>query len=348
MPLCKVPAKALSLAALLLLSGGGWAVDDTPLATAEAAFRVVAGEQRFDGVVEAVNRTTVSAQTSGRVEAILVDVDDYVEEGAVVLRFRDAEQRAGLARARAALEEAEARAKEAASEHKRISEVFARDLVAQSAMEGAEAGLKAARARLEAARAGVTQAQEQLEYTVVRAPYSGIVTGRHVELGELANPGVPLLSGVSLERLRVTARVPQRSIEAVRALGKARVVSDSGVLPVEKITIFPNSDPRSHTFTVRLLLAEGARDGLYPGMFAKAVFVTGEREQLVVPASAVIRRGEVTAVYVVGEGGAVRLRQIRAGRLDENGGRVVLAGLEAGERVALDPIRAGVILKGGR
>ena len=344
--------KALSLVALMLLAGAARAADDAVLATAEAEFRTVAREQRFDGVVEAVNRTTVSAQTSGRVESILFDVDDYVEKGAVVVRFRDTEQRAGLAQARAALEEAEARAKEAASEHQRTREVFARDLVAKSAMESAEAGLKAARARLEAARAGVHQAEEQLEYTVVRAPYSGIVTERHVELGELASPGARLLSGVSLERLRLTTRVPQRLIEAVRAHAKARVVTDGGSIAVDKLTIFPHSDPRSHTFTVRLQLAEGTPDkggaGLYPGMFAKAAFVTGEAKRLVVPASAVIQRGEVTALYVVADDGSVRLRQIRAGRTDDNGGRVVLAGLEAGEKVALEPIRAGVALKGAK
>ena len=334
------------------------AADGAPggeLASEAAEYRSVVREHAFDGVVEAVHRSTVSAQTSGRVEEILFDVEDFVPKGEVILRFRDTEQRAGLAQAEANLKEAQARAKEAESEYRRTADLLEKNLVAQSAMDKAEAARKAARARLEAARAGVEQASEQLEYTVVRAPYSGIVTERHVELGEVAAPGRPLMSGISLERLRIGARVPQRLIEAVRMHGRGRVVvshSDADgarerSIDAEGLTFFPHTDPTSHTFTVRLELPEG-QQGLYPGMFVKALFVTGEAKRLVVPESAVVRRGEVTAVYVVGGDGAPRLRQIRVGRADERGGRVVLAGLEAGERVALDPIRAGVVLKGAQ
>ncbi|GAB6043532.1 efflux RND transporter periplasmic adaptor subunit [Endothiovibrio diazotrophicus] len=328
---------------------------EAPLATAPAEFRSVVRENAFDGVVEAINRTTVSAETNGRVEEILFDVDDYVTKGTVILRFRDTDQRAGLAQAEATLNETEARFKEADSEYRRVVDLLKKDLAAQSAMDKAEAALKAARARLDAARAGVEQAREQLEHTVVRAPYSGIVTERHVELGEVANPGQPLMSGISLERLRVAAQVPQRLIEAVRLHGKARVEVSRGEaddrtaisIPAEGLTFFPHSDPQTHTFTVRVQLPEG-QQGLYPGMFVKALFVTGEVKRLVVPESAVVRRGEVSAVYVVGEDGAPRLRQVRLGRFDDRCGRVVLAGLEEGEPVALDPIRAGVLLKGSK
>jgi biotin carboxyl carrier protein len=188
------------------------------LTTEAVVLERVAGEQRFEGVIEAVQRATVSAQTSGRIVEILFDVDDYVERGAVLLRFHAAEQEARYQQANAALEEARARLTEARNERARIAGIYARQLVAKAAMDKADAELKAAQARFESAEARLTETAEQREHTIVRAPYAGIVVERHVELGELANPGQPLMTGISLEQLRAVTGVPQRYIAAVREL----------------------------------------------------------------------------------------------------------------------------------
>ena len=181
--------------------------DELPFATVASAYEVAPRERVWDGTVEAVNRATVSAQTSGRVAEILYDVDDFVEAGAVIMRFTDTEQRAALGRAEAAAQEAEARFAEADNEHRRIFAMYENGTVAKARYDQAKANFDAAVARLEAARAGVTGAKEQLDYTVVRAPYAGIVSERHVEVGELVRPGEPLMSGLSLEQLRVTVDV---------------------------------------------------------------------------------------------------------------------------------------------
>jgi len=300
------------------------------LETAQATLRAVPRETVVDAVIEAVHQSTVSAQTSGRVVEINFDVDDYVTTGSVLLRLRDREQRA-------AVESARARFIEARAEYERTKEVFARKLVARSELDRAEAAFKAAQAALE-------QAEEQLAHTVVTAPYDGIVRERHIEMGETANPGTPLMTGLSLERLRAVAQVPQVHIHKVRQQARARVRLN-GDLEVtgEAITISPVADPVTHTFQVRVDLPPG-RHNIYPGMFVKVAFVTGEMKRLLVPAEAVVRRSEVTAVYVVEEG-RISFRQIRAGRTLEDGSVEVLAGLEAGEVVALEPIRAGVSLK---
>ena len=179
-------------------------------------------EAVLEGEVEAVSQATVTAQTGGEVREILFDVDDYVEKGSVLLRMRDREQRARVEQAEARLAEAEARLAEARAEHERVRRIFERKLVARSAMDRAEAALRAAEARAEQARAALAEAREQLEHTVVRAPYSGWVTERHIEVGEIAAPGRPLLTGVSLERLRVVTHVPQRHLAAVRREMAAR------------------------------------------------------------------------------------------------------------------------------
>ena len=102
----------------------------------------------------------------------------------------------------------------------------------------------------------------------------------------------------------------------------------------------PLADSRSHTARLRLDLGQVA--GLLPGQFARAYFVTGSARKLVVPEQAVLRRSEVTAVYVL-DSGQPQLRQIRVGEAPVNGFVEVLAGLRAGERVARDPVRAGLI-----
>jgi len=317
------------------------------LDTATARLRSVPREVVLDGVVEAVKQSTVSAQISGRIEQINFDVDDYVPRGAVLLRFRDKEERARLEQAQATLNEARARFNQAQADYERIKNIYAKKLVSKSELDKATAQLKSARARLESAQARVKEAREQLDHTVVRAPYSGIVVKRFVEVGETASAGQPLMTGLSLEQLRAVVSVPQEYVDAVRRAGKARVFEaspDLGDIPTGKLTIFPYADPDTHTFRVRIELPDVPR-GLYPGMMIKAAFDVGQRKRLLVPRQAVTHRSEVTAVYVVDAKGRVHFRQVRAGRNVAPDLTEVLAGLQAGEKVALDPIRAGVVLK---
>ena len=305
-----------------------------------------------DATIEAVNRATVASETSGRIKAIYFDVDDVVSKGDVLLRFSDKEQRARLAQAEAGQREAEARLREAEVEHERVKKVFAKKLVSQAALDKAGANLKAIRQRVSAARASVKQAREQLNYTVVRAPYAGIVVERHVQVGERARPGTPLITGFSLEHLRASARVPQTVMSAVREIRKASVSLRDPLqagkhiseVAVEKVTVFPFADKKTHGFKVRLQLPP-THGTYFPGMFVKASFDIGRVNRLLVPAQAVVHRSEVTAVYVVDANERVSFRQVRVGsRLIDGGKLEALAGLSAGEQVALDPVHAGVLL----
>jgi RND family efflux transporter MFP subunit len=211
-------------------------------------------------------------------------------------------------------------------------------------MDQATATLAGAQAAFESAQARLEQAQEQLAYTEIRAPFAGIVIQRHVQTGEIATPGQPIMSGVSLEDLRVIVDVPQSVIPSVRSGAGARVYLDDGTaLTPGRITIFPFADLGSNTFKVRLDLPRNIQ-ALFPGMFVKIGFATGDRRELAVPKAAVVHRSEVTGVYVVGAEGQVQFRQIRLGR-DLDDAYAVLAGLSEGEQVALDPIAAGVVLK---
>lgn len=328
----------------LIAAMPGLSAVELPFPVATVQRQTLPDEQVLDGVVEAVHQSTVSAQTAGRVEEIMVDVNDFVPQGAPIVRIRNIEQRAGLDQAQASLREAQARFTEAQADHERIRGVYEKQVVPKAQMDAASAALDAAKARLEAAQAGVAQAKESLGYAMVNAPYGGIVLERHVQLGETVQPGKPLMTGFSLDELRVVANVPQRLIGAVRQHQQARVLPPNGETSIAaaKLTFFPYADPQSNVFKVRVYLPPKTA-GLYPGMFVKTAFRVGEEQRLTAPRQALAQRGEVSAVYVVKDG-KVSLRQVRPGR-SEGEMVEILAGLEPGETVALDPIKAGVYLK---
>jgi len=346
------PTLLLACFVLTPMSAFADQTDPPPLSTAPAEFRTLPREYRLDGIIEAVNRSTVSAQTQGQIQEILYDVDDFVEKGALLARIKDTEHRARVSQAAADLKAASARLRQTQDEHDRVADLYRQKNVSESAMDKARADLDSAKAELEAATARLQAAQEQLAHTEVRAPYSGIVIQRHVERGEIVSPGTPIMSGISLDALRVAVDVPQSVIPAVRgdtdASRRAWVYLPDGTrVESGRLTIFPFADPGSNTFKVRVELppSAGASDrALFPGMYVKTSFVVGEKSELTVPRSAVVQRSEVTGIYVVGEGDHIHFRQIRLGRaLDD--AYVVLAGLSEGEPVALDPIAAGARLK---
>ncbi len=318
---------------------------EPPLATAVVERHTVPQERILEGRVEAVNQSTVSAQTSGRVVDVLVDVDDFVPKDAVILRLTGTEQQAGVTQAEAELADARGRLTEATRRFERARALFAEAAASRADYDAAQANLETARARLQSAEAALSRAREQAGYTLVRAPYGGVVTERHVQPGETVVPGQPLLTGFSLDTLRVRVEVPQRSVHAIRTYRQARVLVESpeaSSIEVAELTVFPHANI-GNTVTVRALLPAGV-PGLYPGMLVKVAFTVGERQPLVVPGRAIVYRSEVVGVYTVAATGRVDFRHIRSGRRIGEDRVEVLAGLDAGERVALDPNQAALLV----
>ncbi|MGD8615756.1 MAG: efflux RND transporter periplasmic adaptor subunit, partial [Gammaproteobacteria bacterium] len=220
----KAPGMIAVLAVAGLLSTGARSAPPLRLETVEVGYQTLTDEQRFDGEVEAVHRSTISAQTAGEIVELPFDVNDYVPKGAVVLRFDDTKQQAAFEQAQANVIEAQVRLSEAQSAHRRNLRLIKEDAVSQSAVEKSEANLKAAEAKLKLARAARDEAREQLDYTVVEAPYAGVLVERFVEIGEQVQVGEPLGTGLSLEKLRVEVEVPARYVEQIRTGPAPRVL----------------------------------------------------------------------------------------------------------------------------
>jgi RND family efflux transporter MFP subunit len=296
-----------------------------------------------EAVIEAVRQSTVAAQIAGRIVDIRFDVGDYVKKGEVIVRIDERAATQAVAASEAQVREAEAAARNARLNYERSRQLFAQKFISQAALDKAEADYKQAQARLAAVLAGAGAAATERSFATIVAPYSGVVSARHVELGEMAVPGKPLMTGFDPASLRAVANVPQSQVPAIQASGRARVEIPSlgRWIEARAITVVPAADPRTHTTRVRLDLPEDLR-GVYPGVFARAHFTVGRAERLLVPREAVFRRSELTAVYVLDDKGYPRLRQVRLGTAGDERAVEVLAGLRPGERVALEPVKAGM------
>lgn len=308
-------------------------------------------EQTWDGVIEAVNETTLAAQTNARVAELPVEIGDHVKQGDVVVRFTAVEQDSARRSAQAAVAAARANFHHAEANFKRIDAIYARKLVSRADLDTATAQRDAAQAALASAEAQLRSAGQQADYTVVRAPFDGVVTQRFVEVGQAVQSGPPqpqrLIAIASVDALRAEVLVPQGTVDAIRAHGAASFLLDDGArrVPAASVSVLPTADPATHTFRVRVGLPPGTA-GMWPGMTVKVAFAAGDAQRIMVPSAALARRGEIDGVYVIGSDNSVGLRLVRLGH--RSGDEVeVLSGLAAGERIARDPIAAARWLVAG-
>jgi len=304
------------------------------LATAPVELREIELTYPAEAVVEAVKQAVIAAQVPGRVVEVRADAGDAVKQGQLLMRIDAREAVQGYAASQATLSNARAN-------YERTKNLHTQKFISKAALDKAESEYKAAQAGSGAAGAAASHAS-------IVSPLTGFVAQRHTEAGEMATPGKPLITVYDPKGLRVTGSIPQYKLAEVRANLRAKVEFPESRKWVDavKVEVFPAADPRTHTVQARVYLPDN-QPGIIPGMFARAHFVTGKSKKLLIPAAAVLRRGEVTAVYVIDEKNAARLRQVRLSEPLAGGFHEVLAGVSAGEKVALDPVKAGIVARPG-
>ena len=333
-------ARPLLLLAALSVPAGWASAAELPAVPATAAG--AASPYGFDGVVEAVRQTVVAAQVQGAVVELKVKAGDRVAAGQLLLRIdaRAAEQAAAASDAQA--QSVRASLALAKAELGRQQQLFKQNYISAAALDRAEAEFKATEAQLNAQLAQAGAARTQTAFHIVRAPYAGVVAEVPVTLGDMALPGRALVTVYDPAALRITASVPQ-SVAVRLAAGTAPRVELPG-LASPRVTptrwqVLPTADAATHTVLLRAELPAGLA-GVAPGQFARLWLPlpasAGAAAAVSVPAAAVVRRAEMTGLYVLTPEGKPLLRQVRLGR--EDAGRVeVLSGLAAGERVVTDP-----------
>jgi RND family efflux transporter MFP subunit len=341
----------LLVAALASFSLSGHAEVPTVRIESRASVPVVVAE----ATIEAVQQSTLAAQMPGRILALAVDAGDRVSKGQVLVRIDPAEAAAAVAAADAGIAQAQTGLANARAEYARARSLVERKFLSQSALDGARTQFEAAEAQLGAARAQREQVVTVRGYAEVSSPLDGVVAARHIEAGEMAQPGRNLLTIYNPAQMRAVADLaPQRLAELGSGPLRASVELPASGRTIEAaaVTVLPAADARTHTVRVRVDLPVGTAD-LLPGSFARVHFhgtpaaaaASGDipAGPLVIPAAAVLRRGELTAVYAADAQGSFTLRQIRLGRTLQGGETVeVLSGLRGDETLALDPVQAGI------
>ncbi len=331
--------------AALVLGASAWGAS-AELRTEPARASTGANEAGFDGVVEAVRQTVIAAQVPGAVVQLGAKVGDRVNAGQVLLRIdaRAADQNAAASNAQ--VQSARALLDVATQNFERQKQLFQKNYISQAALERAESEFKSTQAQVNAQLAHAGAARTQSGFYVVRAPFAGVVAEVPVSLGDMAMPGRPLLTLYDPTALRVTAAVPQTVSTQLGAAPSPRIELPG--LPAAQqwivamhTQLLPTIDAATHTVQMRADLPAGTL-GVAPGMFARlwlpvsgAMSGTGA-STLNVSRASIVRRAEMTGLYVLDPSGKPVLRQVRLGRLE--GDQVeVLSGLMPGERVVADP-----------
>jgi RND family efflux transporter MFP subunit len=332
------PALVLALLTLAPLAGAEQPAGDSAVVEYRELERVATAE----GVVEAVRQSTLAAQIAGRIVALPVKAGDVVRAGQVLVQIDARSAVQAEAASQSQVREAQANLANAKAKHERSQRLYEQKFISRAALDQAETEFLAAQAQAAAAIANAGQSATSKSFTTIVAPYAGVVAATEIEVGDMATIGRPLVTLFDPRELRVTATLPQSVLAQANLDGPIRVEIPTLAreLTAQRVTVIPMADARTHTTRVRLDLP--AATGLLPGQYARALFVVGRARALAIPQAAVLRRSEVTAVYVLDAKGRAQLRQVRLGEPAGNGLVEVLAGLTAGERVALEPVRAGI------
>jgi RND family efflux transporter MFP subunit len=361
-------AAAVAALGVLLWLALGWGAPTVRTAVARAASAPGAGSVLdASGYVTARRQATVSAKITGKVVEVRIEEGMRVREGQVLARLDDTEARAqvGLARAqlaaaRAQDDEIQAQLAQAERDYTRQRELFDRQLVSAQAMDAARAQRDTLRARLASNEQQVRVASEalrvaevQLDNTIIRAPFSGVVTAKTAQPGETISP---ISAGGGFTRTGIGTIVDMDSLEIQVDVNEAfinRVTPEQPVeatlnaypdwkIPGSVIAIIPTADRSKATVKVRIAIK--TKDSrIVPDMGVRVAFLGPEGARpgpavepaVLVPAEAVRTAGETSEVFVYA-GGKVARRTVTVGQA-VGGEREVRTGVQPGERVVVSP-----------
>ena len=316
------------------------------------------------GTIQAMTAGTLSAKIMGTVQTVHVKEGDRVKAGDLLVSIDNRQVAAQFEQARAAVSEAtqgaaaaesaeeaaRAGAELAAATYERYQKLLADDSVsrqeydeitaryqqAQAALKQAQKMAAAARARVRQAESGLSAASVTNKDAAVTAPFDGIIKDKLIEAGDLATPGRPLLTIESETGLEMAVDLPETlfgSVEVGRPV-TIHVSANDLSLTGQVAAVSPSADAQSRSFLIKIALPKSR--GVHAGMFARAMIPTGEETLLLVPESAVMQQGHLTALFILDEKQTARFRLVRTGRKIDNTVEIV-SGLKPGARYVTRP-----------
>jgi RND family efflux transporter MFP subunit len=281
--------------------------------------------------VVADQKATIAARLTATVVEVLVKVGQSVEKGDVLLRLESDDLNARVVQTEQSLSSSQAQLNAARKEYSRIKELLTKKLVPQAQFDEAESRLKTATANLEQAKAAVSEAETTFGFSIITAPFDGVITHKPVNSGDTATPGMALLSMYNPNSLIVEANVAESVMPAL-SIGVSLAVEIPTyqlVLDASIDEIAPAADSGSRSYLIRLGIDTDYT--LYPGNFARVSIDLGSEKVLKVPVAAIYQVGQLDYVKVV-EGDTLHTRLVQLG--DDFR---VRKGLTEGDVVVLNP-----------
>ena len=291
------------------------------------------------GKIEAVNSASLSTRMMGFVNKVHVNVGQKVSKGQLLISINNADLSAKKAQASAGVTEAQAAFNNAEKDYQRFKNLFAENSTSQKELDDQQARYEMAKARLEGARQMTNEVESQFAYSNLRAPFSGVITNKYIDEGDMANPGVPLISVEGPGSFEVTASVPEREISKIKSGTEVQVsVASLGVqLPGTITEVSTSASNTGGQYLVKVVL-DKTDTGILSGMYATVQFPiekSGNATSLLVPKGAIVHRGELTGIYTVSQSNTAILRWLRLGRVFGDNVEV-LSGLSADEMYIID------------
>jgi len=287
------------------------------------------------GKIEAVNNVTLSTRTSGYVDNIYVKVGDKVRKGDLLISINNADLKAKRAQVNAGIIETKAAYNIAEKDYNRYKNLFAKNSASQKEMDDMTANFEMAKARLEASNEMMNEINAQFKYVDIKAPFSGVVTTKFIETGDLANPGMPLISVESPEKFEVTVMVAESEISQVKKETTVEMLVKSinktltGV--VSEVSTSANNTGGQYLVKITLNKTDAA---ILSGMYTNVKFPSNKKtatNKVLIPLDVIVKNGQLRGVYTVSQNNTAILRWLRLGKTFGNEIEV-LSGLNADEQ----------------
>jgi RND family efflux transporter MFP subunit len=288
---------------------------------------------RTPGSVISQERIEVSSRTTGYIQRISVHEGDVITKGDVLIEIDPTDIEGAIKRAHAAHSSAKTALSDAEQDADRLENLLERGAVSNESLRKARVARDVARARLAEAQAALDTALAGRRYTTIISPIDGIVAARQKQVGDLATPGIPILTIESRRLLLFRTSVSESHIGDLNVSEPVKVAIDAldqAEVTGEILRIIPSGDPVTRRYDVELALPSGL--DVFPGMFGRAHFIIGTDRVVTIPARAQSERGGLTGVFVVGDDGVAHFRWLRIGR-DLSDAIEVSAGLSGGETI---------------
>jgi len=294
------------------------------------------------GVIESKETAIISTRVMGFITAIKVKAGEKVQKGQLLVSISNDDILAKKAQAQAMVSEAEAALTDAKKDYERFAELYKQNSASEKEFENATLHYNSVKAKAEAARQMRNEAEAMLMYTNLTAPFSGIITQKNVDAGSMANPGVPILIMEKTGGYHVSASVSESDIASVKEGTEATVsIKSNGRVMHGRVTeISPSAQFSGGQYAIKVNLPDVEKTGLYSGMYVNVAIpvdnnTTSSTNNVLVPASAILYKDQLTGLYTITENQTALLRWVTVGKVQ--GGQVeILSGLRNDEKFILE------------